>query len=591
MPENLEQLYQEARSALKARDYVRAGELLRQILQNDENYKDASRLLAQTVKLRRRRWYSHPALWGTVVIAAVIGIGIWLSPHLSLPAVPTPTSIFLPTSTIPPPEPTSTVTSEETPTLTPTSIPLTWKRIYVGQEFERDTVIAFEIDPGDPDILYASMKNAGFYQSIDGGLSWHPVQIENVPGDISKRLIVNNDNNQKWDFIVSNTAPDGERRVYRGGSNWYISENGGKSWREFGMIGQPHSGAITFDTAGAVFTFCDLHLCKYNPDGTQRVKLGQPNVGAFTIITISPFDPNTIYIAGDGISASKDGGVTWKQINNGLGGEILKLDISKGPTASLFAQSGVCVDETRNNNRDYYGQPLYHSTDGGHTWILSIETGCQLVKDADGSTLYRIGREPGGTSMGWIWRSSDEGKTWKKLNTPDPVVALVAHPTKSGELGIYTEFIESKLYTSIDHGHTWDRKNLLDTKPCWGAGASLPGDYLSRHIAITTDPRDSNHILYVYDGKIYESSNNCSSSSRFNYLYGYTYSIAFDINNPETLYAGKDDGAYISFDSGKTWNEINEGLLGVNVVYSVVSDLNGNVFAATPYGIFKLEKK
>jgi outer membrane protein assembly factor BamD (BamD/ComL family) len=47
MNESLEQLYQEARSALKAKDYDRASDLLKQVLVVDENYKDASRLLAR----------------------------------------------------------------------------------------------------------------------------------------------------------------------------------------------------------------------------------------------------------------------------------------------------------------------------------------------------------------------------------------------------------------------------------------------------------------------------------------------------------------------------------------------------------------
>ena len=58
MSESLEQLYQQAQSAIKARDYDRAVGLLKQILVIDENYKDTSRLLAQMVRLRRRRWRS-----------------------------------------------------------------------------------------------------------------------------------------------------------------------------------------------------------------------------------------------------------------------------------------------------------------------------------------------------------------------------------------------------------------------------------------------------------------------------------------------------------------------------------------------------
>jgi photosystem II stability/assembly factor-like uncharacterized protein len=67
--------------------------------------------------------------------------------------------------------------------------------------------------------------------------------------------------------------------------------------------------------------------------------------------------------------------------------------------------------------------------------------------------------------------------------------------------------------------------------------------------------------------------------------------IAIDPNNPDTLYAATDGGAYVSFDSGQTWNQINDGLLGATVVYSIVVDKDGNVYAATPYGIFHYEGK
>jgi photosystem II stability/assembly factor-like uncharacterized protein len=67
--------------------------------------------------------------------------------------------------------------------------------------------------------------------------------------------------------------------------------------------------------------------------------------------------------------------------------------------------------------------------------------------------------------------------------------------------------------------------------------------------------------------------------------------LAYDPNDPETIYAGTDGGAYVSFDAGATWGQVNEGLLGATVVYSIVVDKDSNVYAATPYGIFKLEGK
>jgi len=127
---NLESLYREAQSALKRREYERAGGLLRQILLIDENYKDASRLLAQLVKLRRRRWYNDPRLLGALGLVIVIVLGVFLAPRMrgmyvtpNVPATDTATITITPTKTEIP---------TETPTPAPTAIPLAWKRVWLG---------------------------------------------------------------------------------------------------------------------------------------------------------------------------------------------------------------------------------------------------------------------------------------------------------------------------------------------------------------------------------------------------------------------------------------------------------------------------
>jgi photosystem II stability/assembly factor-like uncharacterized protein len=67
--------------------------------------------------------------------------------------------------------------------------------------------------------------------------------------------------------------------------------------------------------------------------------------------------------------------------------------------------------------------------------------------------------------------------------------------------------------------------------------------------------------------------------------------VAIDPNNSDIVYAGTDGGAYVSFDGGGTWGQVNNGLIGSNIVYSIAVDKEGNVYAATPFGVFKLEQK
>jgi photosystem II stability/assembly factor-like uncharacterized protein len=89
------------------------------------------------------------------------------------------------------------------------------------------------------------------------------------------------------------------------------------------------------------------------------------------------------------------------------------------------------------------------------------------------------------------------------------------------------------------------------------------------------------------------STDNCqswqASNEGLNNLF--INSLAIDPNNPGVVYAGTDGGVYVSFDSGQTWGEINDGLLGATVVYSIAVDPESNVYTATPYGIFSLENQ
>ncbi|MBV5323436.1 hypothetical protein JZU51_01550, partial [bacterium] len=125
--------------------------------------------------------------------------------------------------------------------------------------------------------------------------------------------------------------------------------------------------------------------------------MGKPDVGtgpyAFTAITISPYDPNTIYVSGVGISVSRDGGLTWTKLNNGLGNTTLHLEAGFGNASALYLLPGECKGT---QIQDYEGgyttiQALYVSNNGGITWDTTPQTGCYLTKDADGLTLYRIG--------------------------------------------------------------------------------------------------------------------------------------------------------------------------------------------------------
>jgi len=130
---------------------------------------------------------------------------------------------------------------------------------------------------------------------------------------------------------------------------------------------------------------------------------------------------------------------------------------------------------------------------------------------------------------------------------------------------------------SVDQGQTW-------------TSCGNNGDRSS----LAIDPRDANHLfLATQNDGIFISKDGCSSwsGSLASLDIHYANSILIDSVNPDIVYVGTAHGAYISFDSGLHWSEINDGLLGATVIYSMAVDSEDNIYATTPYGIFKLESK
>lgn len=699
MAQDLERLYQYAKSALKTKNYDRASNLLRQILTIDENYKDASRLLAQMVKLRRRRWYSHPLLWGAWGLVMLIALGIFITPRLqglyaSQPSATVATTNN-PTATL---TPTFIATATETSLPAPTAVPLTWKRVWLGQEFPRDTVTAFAISPKDPDVLYAGMKNSGIYKSIDGGISWRPahsgladITVESLvidfqdtqilyagtPSGIFKsedggekwsrigegnyllvdpqdnshlygrdgdNILESTDQGKTWEVVYSSKAgcpgkilswaihpADGKTLFLGGGDECergiYQSNDGGHTWILIKKVENPpgfemapwleylvvpmdwlavrlDEGNVivdygpaweTPDSAGLVYADCDPFLCRYSPDREDSVRLGKPNVGVLTTIAISPHDPNTIYVAGEGIAATNNGGQTWSKRSNGLGGMQMTLETGEGEPPTLYLQQvEECLEYDPVIGKEP-GQPLYISNDGGLTWKFSTAMGCYLIKDTREPTLYRRGMafrwDSEGNSATWIWRSQDGGKSWTKVFTPENK----SIPTAQGGLiylnrpDVYEGVPYHWEWISEDYGQNWRVIDPpKDAKLCYGSTLQFIDEY--RPMAI--DPNDGNHVFVIDNGTLLESHNSCDTTQTFATTPNASMnSIAFDPNKPDTIYAGTDSGAYVSFDVGQTWGQINDGLLGATVVYSIVVDNDSNVYAATPYGIFKLESK
>jgi photosystem II stability/assembly factor-like uncharacterized protein len=491
MNNDIESLYKVAQSALKAKDYERASNLLRQILKADVDYKDAAQLLARAIRLSRRRWYNDPRLWGVLGVLLLVGLGIYFFPKLQgFYTPPSPTLVTLPTDTpsltMAPPV---TATATVTPLPTPTPIPLTWKRISLGQEFERDTVTAFATDKTDPDVIYAAMKNAGIYKTIDGGLSWQPAhhglsiaQVESLLIDSQNSLVLyagtlagifkTEDGGENWSRIGDGTYLLMDRQDYshlyaRDDNGIYETTDQGNTWKgvytlEKECPDEIHSWAI-HPTDGNMLFIGGGKACagvfQFGDNGRSWSSIGMkdnPNIDTLAIgldeqgnFSIYAYWSSPTVAAESGIYVSHDQGAHWSFTD--IGCDILTSDPEHPNTIYCAGQRLYVIKK-----RDGAWQPIpgTHSIAFSSIHIDHPNGGDRiLIGGTDASTTSdpNVGifiSEDGSASR--VQRDNGLGFTRAELKID---------PLDSSRIYLATYFIEAeagcRLYRSLDNGKGW----------------------------------------------------------------------------------------------------------------------------------------
>ncbi len=240
--------------------------------------------------------------------------------------------------------------------------------------------------------------------------------------------------------------------------------------------------------------------------------------------------------SGSGIYKSQDGGLSWQLADDGLPSEdVVALALSSAQPPILYALIGVRGD-------------IYASADGAQSW-----------EHLGNSGLF------GGFEHGMYVDPNDEN-----------VIFALA---KSGEL-----------VRSHDGGHTW-----------LPFGEGLPKDEHSLHVlSLAIDPTNSNVIYagtggFVGGGRgVYKTTDGGQTWSTINQgMLDYRITaLAVDQANPQTVYAGADDGAFFkTVDGGQTWENLSDNLPyqqnSYPSVQEIVLDSSDRIFLlATGVGVF-----
>ena len=302
----------------------------------------------------------------------------------------------------------------------------------------------------------------------------------------------------------------------------------------------------------------------------RNISDGYFKTGSVGAIAVAASDPNVIYVGmgeapirgvmtshGDGVYKSTDAGKSWTHLP-GLEKvrQISQVRIHPdNPDIVYVAAQGSPYAPTSERG-------IYRSMDGGKNWerVLYVNErsgASDLSMDANNprilyAAFWEHQRLPwkviSGGEGSSIWRSTDGGSSWKKLEKglPSKVmgkIGVVVSPANSQRLWAIIEAEEGGLYRSDDAGKNWKLINsdrILRTRSWY-------------YMHIFADPKNEN-IVYVLNAPCMKSIDGGKTFQQLPTPHGDNHSLWINPTNPQLMINSNDGGANISYNGGKTWS-------------------------------------
>jgi photosystem II stability/assembly factor-like uncharacterized protein len=406
-----------------------------------------------------------------------------------------------------------------------------WQRVISKDENTGGSDV--EIDPANPDVVYASMwevregpwedgnefngAGGGLFKSTDGGSTWHPL-TNGLPKDLSQIYVA--------------IAPSDSRRLYAtlatasGKLGVYRSDDAGDSWSQ-----------ITTDARPA----------------------GRIGGGDLPIPKVDPKNPDLLYVVSTVTMRSADGGKTWSGFRGAPGGDDyqnLWINPSNGNIILIVSDQGAII--TVNGGAtwsSWYNQPtaqFYHAITT-NTFPYRVcggqqESGsaCTLSRGNDGAITFRDWHPVGVIEYGYV--------------APDPLDPDVIYGGGRTEVSKF-------------HWSTGEVQNVTPIP------LRSPKYRTNRTEPLMFSPVDP-HVLYFASNVLFKTTDGGNSWQTISpdltretpgvpasvgalvpkgadKQRGVIYALAPSFKTLDTLWAGTDDGQlWITRDGGKNWGDI-----------------------------------
>jgi len=452
----------------------------------------------------------------------------------------------------------------------------------IGSPGANGNVINIAVDPDNPSVVYSSHLQ-GLFKSEDRGqtvkalstvfsnIYTNDIQAFNngtiIFGDYSSGYHKSSDGGDNWTIInedqyskkVIRINPLNHEQYYikKNYNEIWRSNNGGDSWYKFASFNEE---VISFDIfpgdTSLLYVATHSQLFKTTNAGQEWVKISDlPGTDA---MSMNPLNSNTLYFRfGGRLQKSVDGGENIFPI---IQSQVQTYKLSTADTSVIYASIQMDDVGVKRGN--------YKSTDGGLTWNelkIGLEFSSNPTQVASTIEINPRNADEVYVGIGYrgVFKTTDGGANWFHTNLTNMETYCLAADENNPD-DVVMENLGWGILKTTDGGKNWFYPSF-DLAP-----STIP--WTERCFDFNPLNKKEGYLAgsnYLY--KTTDGGSNWSALTDMNYVnYGIVF---FHKYSPNIIFLLANYGPYLSTDNGITWAR-SEGGRTSNHIRFVKTDIN-----------------
>ncbi|CAM1374193.1 WD40/YVTN/BNR-like repeat-containing protein [Tenacibaculum xiamenense] len=465
----------------------------------------------------------------------------------------------------------------------------TWKKITDKEGFPKGDLgrIGVAISRSNPNVIYAlveSKKNA-LYKSEDGGFKWKKINDKNGIG------------NRPFYYSEIYVDPQNENRLYTIFTYVNVSEDGGKNFKQLmpaygvsnGVHPDHHAWWIHPEDGSFMIDGNDGGLNISYDKGKSWRFIGNLPVAQFYHINVDNEYPYNVYGGMQDNGSWRGPAYVWKvqgirnsywqEIGFGDGFDVVP-DKDDSRYGWAMSQQGFVSRYDYQTGNNYTVRPTHPDAEVKlrFNWNAAIN-----IDPFDNSTIY-FGSQ-------FVHKSTDKGLTWEvispDLSTNDKsklkqsesggltmdatgaenhCTVLVIEPSPLEKDMLWAATDDGQIHITQNGGTNWTNVSAnIKGLPAnsWVTQIKASNKNKGEALLVANDYRRFNYTPYAYRTKDYGKT--WERIVKEGDVESYTLCIVEDLETPNLLFLGTDDGLYVSVNAGKKWTKWTNGFPTVSV--------------------------